>query len=433
MTPITRLSTLAVGAVALTLAVAGCTDNATPAGAGTLNVTITDTTCQVSAAQAPSGTVNFEVKNTGTVANEFEILAADKLRIVVEKENIGPGTTVQVTTAMAEGTYYTACKPNMVGDLVGVTEFKVTPGAQVQVSDDVKQLQDKAVDSYTDYIKDQAGALLTNTQKFAQAYAAGDTETAKRLYPLARMYFERIEPTAEAFGISEPGDLDAALDRRIQDVALEANAQVTDPAVLAQWHGWHRMEADLFSAAGSAYKITDPAARQAEADQLVTNTQTLYDLVSGKRTGADGKPFAVTLADINHGAGALMEEVAKGKIVGEEETFSHTDLYDFQANLEGAQVAYGNVQDIVKKKDPSLDTEITQRFATIAALLQKQQTGTAADGSPTYPDYSTIAAVQKEAGEVPNEAAYTPVQREFSDGVNAVSESLSKVAAVVLN
>ncbi len=404
--PITRLSTLAVGAVALTLAVAGCTDNATPpAGAGTLNVTITDTTCQVSAAQAPpSGTVNFEVKNTGTVANEFEILAADKLRIVVEKENIGPGTTVQVTTAMAEGTYYTACKPNMVGDLVGVTEFKVTPGgAQVQVSDDVKQLQDKAVDSYTDYIKDQAGALLTNTQKFAQAYAAGDTETAKRLYPLARMYFERIEPTAEAFGISEPGDLDAALDRRIQDVALEANAQVTDPAVLAQWHGWHRMEADLFSAAGgSAYKITDPAARQAEADQLVTNTQTLYDLVSGKRTGADGKPFAVTLADINmvpgpDGGGCQGQDRRRGG-----------DLQPHRPLRFPGQPGGGGAGRLRQRsghreeEGPELDTEITQRFATIAALLQKQQTGTAADGSPTYPDYSTIAAVQKEAGgEVP--------------------------------
>jgi len=37
------------------------------------------------------------------------------------------------------------------------------------------------------------------------------------------------------------------------------------------------------------------------------------------------------------GAIDLLNEVSTQKITGEEEVFSHTDLYDFRANIEGAQ------------------------------------------------------------------------------------------------
>ncbi len=37
------------------------------------------------------------------------------------------------------------------------------------------------------------------------------------------------------------------------------------------------------------------------------------------------------------GAAGLIEEVAASKISGEEDRYSHTDLWDFQANVDGAQ------------------------------------------------------------------------------------------------
>ena len=37
------------------------------------------------------------------------------------------------------------------------------------------------------------------------------------------------------------------------------------------------------------------------------------------------------------GAVDLLNEVATSKITGEEEIYSHTDLYDFRANIEGAE------------------------------------------------------------------------------------------------
>lgn len=429
---------LAIAAV-LTLTAAGCTDNpssgangaGTQAGAAPISVTITDDTCEVAATEIPSGVVTFSISNEGTVPNEFEVLASDKLRIVTEKENIGPGSTVELTTGLEKDDYFTACKPNMVGALVGTTPFTVTQGEVLAVDEDTQQLRDDAVTNYTAYIEDQAGQLITATEDFREAYLAGDTERAQDLYVLARRHFERIEPTAEAFGIEEPGDLDAALDLRIQDLSAGADTPVTDPELLAGWTGWHRIEADLFSE-DDAFRFPDDASRQQVADQLVEDTQTLYDLVTGASDTASG-PFAVTLEDVTLGASELMEEVATGKIVGEEETFSHTDLDDFQANLDGANVAYGNVQKIVEKEDPELAQEIADDFDAVQEELSAHQDGEWEDGTPRYVDYSTVATVQEDAGQAPKDSDYTDAQRDLSVAVTALADQLAQVPAVVLS
>jgi len=153
---------------------------------------------------------------------------------------------------------------------------------------------------------------------------------------------------------------------------------------------------------------------------------------AGNINGAGGKKFELELEDVANGASGLLEEVASSKIVGEEETFSHTDLYDFKANVEGAKVAYGNVEDLMKKKDAKLAEKITTQFAAVEKLVEAHVSGKASNGQPTYVDYSTIASVQKDAGETPDKNAYTDKQRKFSDAVNALSESLSKVAGTIL-
>ena len=132
-----------------------------------------------------------------------------------------------MTTALKEGTYYGACKPNMVGQLKGVTQLTVTAGAEVAVSEDEAKLREEAVTKYTAYVRDQAGQLLTATQDFVTAYLAGDTAKAQSLYPLARQHYERIEPTAESFGLEQAGDIDEALDARIQDLATDARRSST--------------------------------------------------------------------------------------------------------------------------------------------------------------------------------------------------------------
>ena len=169
------------GVMATALALAGCTDNApsqsaagsTSGGAGPLTVTSTDTACEVSAAQAGSGNLVFSVTNSGSKVTEFYLLGQDGLRIVGEVENIGPGLTRDLVVRAAPGSYYTACKPGMVGDGIR-SGFTVTDsGADLDAGSD-PQLVAQANTQYASYVKDQTEQLTTKTEAFAAAYIAGD-------------------------------------------------------------------------------------------------------------------------------------------------------------------------------------------------------------------------------------------------------------------
>ncbi|MEN0083550.1 MAG: iron uptake system protein EfeO [Leifsonia sp.] len=377
------------GTAALAAALSGCVPNQASATDEAIAVTLDDAKCSVSTDTAKAGPITFQVTNKGQDVNEFELLATDKLRIVGEKENIGPGTTVNYVVQLAEGDYFSACRKGMVGQPTDVAKFTVTPGDTKEVPESESKQVAQAVANYTGYVRDQAGALLTATKTFAAAYSSGDDAAARSQYASARSFYERIEPTAEQFG-----DLDPALDLREAD--LEQGQE---------WTGWHRIEKDLWPPAG--YTATGVAARGPIADKLVADTQKLYDLVRAK-------DFTLTIDQISNGAIGLMEEVAGSKITGEEEAFSHTDLDDFQANLEGAQVAYGVVRDIAENKGSagkSVVTKLDAEFKTIAATLATYKSGT---------------------GFVPYTELTTEQVKELSDQVNALSEPLSQLTSIVV-
>ncbi|RLP76416.1 peptidase M75 family protein [Mycetocola tolaasinivorans] len=384
-----RIASIVSGAALLTLALAGCVPN-NPTSGTALTVDITDTTCVVSANTAQAGTVKFTAKNTGKQVNEFEILAADKLRIVGEKENITPGQSIDFVTHLEPGTYYTECKTGMVGEGVGTTKFTVT-GTSAKIDASKQQQIDTAVTNYIGYIKDRTAALVPAVKEFTDAYRGGDDAKARELYALARVNYERIEPTAEAFG-----DLDPKIDVREGDASEDG----------VPFIGFHRIEKDLWAPAG--FTPSDAAGRAVLADGLVQDIQKLYDLVHEK-------DFTVSLDDISNGAIGLLDEVATSKITGEEDEFSHTDLYDFQANVEGAAVAYGNVRDIAK----AADAEGAKLVESIDAKLTSLNTLLATYGSI-------------DAGFVAYNTLTTDQVKELSDEINALSEPLSKLTHTVL-
>lgn len=374
------------------IALTGCVPNAAQsdsASARAIAVTLNDSRCSVDTARTAAGTITFQITNTGNEVNEFEILASDKLRIAGEKENVTPGTTVNYVVQLAQGSYFTACKKGMVGSPTSVTAFTVTAGSETRSITSDSNAVKQAVTNYTAYVRDQTGQLLVATESFARAYEAKDDETARAQYAMARMHYERIEPTAEQFGTIDP-----ALDLREKD--LETGDT---------WTGWHRIEKDLWPPAG--YTSSDAATRATLGAQLVSDTRKLNTLVNAE-------DFHLTLDQISNGASGLMEEVATSKITGEEEAFSHTDLWDFTANVEGAEVAYGTVKDILAAKNSTgkaLATTLDTRFATIDALLKKYTSGTG------YELYTDLTSAQV---------------KELSDAVNALSEPLSRLTEVLV-
>lgn len=341
---------LVAGAVLIPLVLAGCTDNPQPSSAsdGPITVSSTGDACKVSTAEAASGNLTFSVKNDGDQVTEFYLLAEDGLRIIGEVENIGPGISRNLVVTAPAGSYVTACKPGMEGDGIR-SAFTVTDsGEAVAVDTDLQRLSDTATAQYTAYVKDQTEQLLAATKIFADAFSAGDTDKARALYASTRLHWERIEPVAESFG-----DLDPKLDLR------EADLQPGET-----WTGWHRAEKDLFPPAG--YTAMTPAERAEIAALLVTDTE---DLFTRTRT------LVLTADKLGNGAKELLDEVATGKVTGEEEAWSHTDLWDFQANVDGARIAFENLRPILDQKRPELAEELQTKFAALQTELSKYARG----------------------------------------------------------
>jgi len=138
------------------------------------------------------------------------------------------------------------------------------------------------------------------------------------------------------------------------------------------------------------------------ADDLVTNTKILEEKVEG---------VTLTIDQIANGSRGLLDEVATGKVTGEEEYWSRTDLWDFQANVDGARVAYEGLQPLLQKKDPELDADISAKFAALQALLDGHKVG---DGFVSYDKLSKSEIKQ------------------LSDAVNALAEPISQLAATVV-
>lgn len=336
-------------AVSLPLLVA-CTANAAATDAGgAIQVTSTDQACDLSTVSAPSGVVRFQVTNKGSQVTEFYLKADDGLRILGEVENIGPGLTRDLIVTVPAGQYQANCKPGMAGAGQTVGFAVSESGAELVPTGQEGELLAAATTAYASYVTEQSEQLLEATKEFADRYTAGDDDAARAAYAPTRMHWERIEPVAESFG-----DLDPALDLREADL---------EPG--QKWTGWHAIEKDLWPPAG--YEPRTQRQRERLAQALVADTVTLARRV---------RTLEYTPAQLGNGAKELLDEVATGKVTGEEEAWSHTDLWDFQANLEGARIAFEGLQPVVQVKDPELAKTLTTQFAAVQELLDAHRSGT---------------------------------------------------------
>jgi iron uptake system component EfeO len=236
---------------------------------------------------------------------------------------------------------------------------------------------DAAARRYQDYVNGQSELLVDRTAGFVAAVKGGDVEEAKRLYAPSRVPWERIEPVAEKFGT-----LDPEVDAREGDIPKQ------------QWTGFHRIEQALW--------VEDTAEGQAEyATELMSDVERLEREVDDVKLQASDPVF---------GAVELLNEVSATKITGEEERYSHTDLYDIAANVEGAEVAFDFVKPVVRKQDPELVRELEARFEDVEREIEPYRRG---DGWVSY---------EKVDGEQ---------RRELSQKIDALAEPLSGVGRVL--
>ncbi|MEM9517708.1 MAG: EfeM/EfeO family lipoprotein [Actinomycetota bacterium] len=220
----------------------------------------------------------------------------------------------------------------------------------------------QAVDGYREYVDEQIAAMQAETKVFADYIRDGDIESAKEHYQISRRPWERIEPIA---GLIE--EIDGLVDSRADD-----GVEPTDD----DFTGWHRLEYHLWI-------LEDVSEAGSYADQLESDLQSLAD----QFPDVELPPGVLTV-----GAQELIEEVAApdGKLSGEEERYSGTDLFAFQANVEGSQALVDLLTPALEEADPDLLGTINGLFDELYGQL-----GALGSYEEGYVNYNDVTEEQK--------------------------------------
>jgi iron uptake system component EfeO len=252
-----------------------------------------------------------------------------------------------------------------------------TTTTEVEVEQQTSPKVEAVVADYRGYLQRNADELVATTKPFVAAVVAGDLAAAKARYAAPRIPYERIEPVADSFGA-----LDPKIDARENDVAA------------GEFEGFHRIEKALWEEG-----TTDGMAPVAE--QLQRDVEALAAKVKG---------VELAPVQIAEGANGLLGEVSASKITGEEERYSHIDLVDFEANVEGSEAAFEAVKPLLDESDPDLAGEVEAHFKQVFNSLEPYRTG---NGFVSYIEL-TEADTRKLAREI-----------------DALAEELSQVPAAV--
>jgi iron uptake system component EfeO len=362
------LSCTAAAALLALFATACGSSEGAPTGAAPVKLQLTDAGCEPRDAEAPAGPIDFEVENAGTTkVTELEVMEGDT--VLGEKENLAAGLSGSFSLTLDAGEYTIYCP--------GGDEERGTLTVTGALNSAGNPQARAAVATYRRYLEHNAAALVSATEPFVAAVVAGNVAEAKSLYAAARIPYERIEPVAEAFG-----DLDPRIDARENDV----------PA--SEFEGFHRIEKALWEE--GAAKGMKPVAERLLAD---------VEELAGKV-----KTVGLRAVQIANGANDLLGEVSASKITGEEERYSHLDLVDFQANVEGAEAAFIAIRPLLGSGDRKLAEEIEADFKTVHAGLEPYRRG---GGFVSYTELTEADT------------------RRLAQSIDALAEKLSAVPAAI--
>ncbi|MBN3871896.1 iron uptake system protein EfeO [Nostoc sp. JL33] len=301
---------------------------------------VTDKGCEPNQLTVASGPNSFVLTNKSSQPLEWEILSG--VKVVEEKENIAPGFVQKLKTNLEPGEYDMACglRSNPKGKLT------VKAGGDSQAKGNLDQGElVGAIAEYKVYVTKETDQLVADNKTFTDAVIAGNLAKAQKLYASTHVHWERAEPIAELFS-----DLDKSMDSRADDFAKKE----ADP----QFTGYHRLEKALFQ--DKTTKGMKPFAEKLQKDGL--------DLQKRIAT------LTIEPKNMVGGAADLIEEVSKTKISGEEDRYSHTDLWDFSANVDGSQKIVELLRPVIQKANPELLARVDANFTKVDQGLAKYKT-----------------------------------------------------------
>lgn len=323
--------------------------------------------CEKTNYTATGGSIEINFKNTGSKSGS--ILLTQNKKIILTAKNISSKKEKTIKANLNEGTYLIQCGSEdaiqsvlAVSSVVELSENENKTYDKSKVEDEINQ----SVKEYKTYVLEQVQKIKAEVKLLTDPVRAGDLELAKTNYPLSRQAWESIEPIAQLF----PKE-DFAIDSRADDHAdLEA-----DGFGVGTFKGYHQIEYLLFIQNNTQDAIVYADELEVDIDKLQAKIESLTI-----------DPFIMS-----KGPQGLIEEVATTKIRGEENRYSGTDLYDFEANLEGSDVIIDFFADELNTQEPAFMPEYEESMKYVRSILNKYKTPNGA-----FENYSSLTQADKD-------------------------------------
>lgn len=320
---------------------------------GAILVTVTDATCEPAELTVPAGKATFRIHNASERPLEWEIL--DGVMVVAERENITPGLNATLTERLKAGTYDITC--GLLSNPRGKLTVVATAESEAAKAAPETRHFIGPLSEYRVYLNRRASDLIDATETLAERITAGDVEGAKEAWLAARQPWRQMAPVSGRIGdlANSMDPLAAYLEKREQDTGFT---------------GFHRIEYGLWQA--SSTEGLAPVATQLAADAA-----TLKDRL---------KALSLEPADLAGNAAALAERVAD-QATASQAPYSHADLAEFSADLDGIAKSALLVDPLVKDASP----QASQALAT--ALDGARATLDGFKVNDTFPPYDQVDAV----------------------------------------
>lgn len=219
------------------LALTACGSDSGSGSSTKVDVTAGDDSCDVASTELAAGSTTFAVTNEGSKVTELYVYGeADGAftKVVSEVENIGPGTSRDLTVDLAAGTYELACKPGQKGDGIRSTVTVTGSGGGTSSS------SDEGYDAEIELTVDDAGLRGLDDQtattgeriEFKLDNETDGTRTLEVLDPAGTVAAEFDVPAGKngeaIVQLADPGDWTVKVEGGPSD--LESTLTVRDPS-----------------------------------------------------------------------------------------------------------------------------------------------------------------------------------------------------------
>ncbi|WP_370949290.1 EfeM/EfeO family lipoprotein [Amycolatopsis sp. cg5] len=264
---------------------------------------------------AKPGRQTLQVRNTGAVTAEVELIDPGTGMVYGEIEGLGAGTVRALPVELGNGDYAFRCLPEGDAPFVG-PKAHVSGGAERRGPAVVPVTNADLlgpVKAYHEYVQNGLGTLTEQVAAVKTAVRGGNRAASQSAWLTAHLTYERLGAAYDAFG-----DADAAINET----------------------GFHGLEAGL-------WRGDDLAKLVPVTEQLETDVRGLREFFAGAQIDQN---------DLGLRAHEIMENSLQFELTGKTDGGSGTSLATVLANVDGTSAVLDVLRPLLTPRFPGLST-----------------------------------------------------------------------------